>query len=104
MRQRKQRQTPQDIGEGLRRSSTVDIAGDPCSLVGANIRALGQRVKRCPPGCGIDSNNGSEFINHHLYRSCQQQEIQFTRGRPYKKADNVCLRISVMLNTQIARS
>jgi hypothetical protein len=38
--------------------------------------------------CGIDSDNGSEFINHHLYRYCQAQEIQFTRGRPYKKDDN----------------
>jgi hypothetical protein len=37
---------------------------------------------------GIDSDNGSEFINHHLYRYCQAQEIQFTRGRPYKKDDN----------------
>jgi len=37
---------------------------------------------------GIDSDNGSEFINHHLYRYCQQQQIQFTRGRPYKKNDN----------------
>jgi len=38
--------------------------------------------------CGIDSDNGSEFINDHLYRYCQVQEIQFTRGRPYKKDDN----------------
>jgi len=37
---------------------------------------------------GIDSDNGSEFINDHLYRYCQVQEIQFTRGRPYKKDDN----------------
>ena len=37
---------------------------------------------------GIDSDNGSEFINDHLYRYCQTQEIQFTRGRPYKKDDN----------------
>jgi len=37
---------------------------------------------------GIDSDNGSEFINNHLYRYCQTQEIQFTRGRPYKKDDN----------------
>jgi hypothetical protein len=37
---------------------------------------------------GIDSDNGSEFINGHLYRYCQAQEIQFTRGRPYKKDDN----------------
>jgi len=37
---------------------------------------------------GIDSDNGSEFINDHLYRYCQALAIQFTRGRPYKKDDN----------------
>ena len=37
---------------------------------------------------GIDSDNGSEFINEHLWDYCQAQEIQFTRGRPYKKDDN----------------
>src|SRR4029453_1525126 len=37
---------------------------------------------------GIDSDNGSEFINAHLYRYCQALGIQFTRGRPYKKDDN----------------
>ena len=36
---------------------------------------------------GIDSDNGSEFINH-LRRYCQTTQIQFTRGRPYKKDDN----------------
>ena len=37
---------------------------------------------------GIDSDNGSEFINDHLYRYCQGLGIQFTRGRAYKKDDN----------------
>ena len=37
---------------------------------------------------GIDSDNGSEFINYHLKAFCDQREIQFTRGRPYKKDDN----------------
>jgi hypothetical protein len=37
---------------------------------------------------GIDSDNGSEFINAHLLRYCQRHGIQFTRGRPYKKDDN----------------
>jgi hypothetical protein len=36
----------------------------------------------------IDSDNGSEFINHHLYDYCRDREIGFTRGRPYKKDDN----------------
>ena len=37
---------------------------------------------------GMDSDNGSEFINAHLVAYCQQRDIQFTRGRPYKKDDN----------------
>jgi hypothetical protein len=37
---------------------------------------------------GIDSDNGSEFINYHLKTFCDQKDIQFTRGRPYKKDDN----------------
>ncbi len=37
---------------------------------------------------GLDSDNGSEFINNHLWRYCQGNGIQFTRGRPYKKDDN----------------
>src|SRR5215472_480432 len=37
---------------------------------------------------GIDSDNGTEFINQHLWDYCQAQEIQFTRGRPYQKDDN----------------
>ena len=34
---------------------------------------------------GIDSDNGSEFINAHLYRYCRTHQMQFTRGRPYKR-------------------
>lgn len=37
---------------------------------------------------GIDSDNGSEFINYHLKAFCDRNQIQFTRGRPYKKDDN----------------
>jgi hypothetical protein len=37
---------------------------------------------------GIDSDNGSEFINYHLKTFCDQKGIQLTRGRPYKKDDN----------------
>ena len=37
---------------------------------------------------GIDSDNGSEFINRHLARWCWNRDIQFTRSRPYKKDDN----------------
>lgn len=37
---------------------------------------------------GIDSDNGSEFINEQLLRYCQQERITFTRSRPYRKNDN----------------
>ena len=36
---------------------------------------------------GLDSDNGSEFINQTLLRYCQQEQITFTRCRPYKKND-----------------
>ena len=36
---------------------------------------------------GIDSDNGSEFINELLYRYCLNEKITFTRSRPYKKND-----------------
>ena len=37
---------------------------------------------------GIDSDNGSEFINDQLYRYCLREEITFTRGRAGKKNDS----------------
>ena len=37
---------------------------------------------------GIDSDNGSEFINAHLLRFCKQEKITFTRTRLYRKNDN----------------
>jgi transposase InsO family protein len=37
---------------------------------------------------GLDSDNGSEFINWHLGRWCNARDIQWTRSRPYKKDDN----------------
>ena len=39
------------------------------------------------PLLGVDSDNGSEFINDLLYRYCLEEKITFTRSRPYKKND-----------------
>jgi hypothetical protein len=36
---------------------------------------------------GIDTDGGSEFINGHMLRYCQQERLTFTRGRPSKKND-----------------
>ena len=42
------------------------------------------------PLLGFDSDNGGEFINHHLVKHFlgRKVPIQFTRSRPYKKDDN----------------
>jgi hypothetical protein len=51
--------------------------------------ALFDIEKRMPfPYRGIDSDNGSEFINDQLYRYCREKNICFTRSRPYQKNDN----------------
>lgn len=54
------------------------------------VRAALEEIRQALPFPlrGIDSDNGSEFINDHLFRYCQARAIQFTRGRPYKKDDN----------------
>lgn len=54
------------------------------------VRAALDEIRRALPFRlrGIDSDNGSEFINDHLRRYCGRRRIQFTRGRPYKKDDN----------------
>lgn len=36
---------------------------------------------------GIDSDNGSEFINWHFLRLAQRRQITFTRSRAYRKND-----------------
>jgi len=40
------------------------------------------------PLLGLDSDNGSEFINGNLYDYCSERKITFTRSRPYRKNDN----------------
>jgi hypothetical protein len=40
------------------------------------------------PLLGLDSDNGSEFINDELVRYCDQEHLTFTRGRQGRKNDN----------------
>lgn len=37
---------------------------------------------------GINSDNGSEFINWHVGSWCAHHQVQFSHSRPYKKDDN----------------
>jgi hypothetical protein len=36
---------------------------------------------------GLDTDNGSEFLNQELLSYCEREQITFTRGRAYKKND-----------------
>jgi len=55
----------------------------------AVVDALDEMAKAFPfPIKGMDSDNGSEFINWHLFRYAESKKIQLFRGRPYKKDDN----------------
>jgi len=51
--------------------------------------ALKEIRKRTPFNWkGMDSDNGSEFINQTLYKYCQREKLEFTRSRENKKNDN----------------
>ena len=54
--------------------------------VGTAIHHVRQRLPMSVRG--LDSDNGSEFINHDLYAWCQREGITFTRSRPYQKNDS----------------
>jgi hypothetical protein len=76
--------------------STVDVAsgwsecmgvwGKGQERVGGAVHKIRQRLPF--PLLGLDSDNGSEFINQHLYNYCRRERITFTRSRSYKKNDS----------------
>ena len=52
------------------------------------LAALNDIAAKMPfPILGVDSDNGSEFINDHLLGWCQGRQITFTRARPGNKND-----------------
>jgi len=52
------------------------------------IAALEEVAKIMPfPILSVDSDNGSEFINHHLLDWCEKRQITFTRSRPGNSND-----------------
>jgi len=76
--------------------STVDVAtgwSECIGVWGKNQERVGSAVnqvkERLPfPLLGLDSDNGSEFINQHLFEYCRRWHITFTRSRSYKKNDS----------------
>ena len=67
-------------------SECMPVWGKGQSRVGGAIHRIRQRLPF--PLLGLDSDNGSEFINQHLYTYCQRESITFTRSRSYKKNDS----------------
>lgn len=53
------------------------------------VRAALQRAQTLFPFpiCGIDTDNGVEFINEEVASFCQEEQILLTRGRPRQKRD-----------------
>lgn len=76
--------------------STVDVATgwyEPVAVWGKGQEHVGgaihQARQRLPvPMLGLDSDNGSEFINRRLLDYCRANHITFTRARSYKKNDS----------------
>ena len=83
-------------GEGLQSLNLTDILTgwvESSALWGKSqrtVRAALEELRAALPFPlrGLDSDNGSEFINTLLLQYCRGREIAFTRGRPYKKDDN----------------
>jgi hypothetical protein len=66
----------------------TDVTALPCRSQQAVCEAIHLMRQRLPfLLLGVDSDNGSEFINDLLYRYCLNEKITFTRSRPYKKND-----------------
>jgi hypothetical protein len=62
------------------------VWGKSQQRVGGAIHHVWERLP--VPLVGLDSDNGSEFINHGLYDWCQRHAVTFTRRRPWKKNDS----------------
>lgn len=76
--------TVTDVATGWTSARTVSSKGE--RVVAAALDQI--RVGLPFHLAGIHSDNGGEFINHHLLRWCQAREITFTRGRPARSNDN----------------
>lgn len=66
-----------------------------CAVWNRSSRQIVEHIRNIEQGLafeieGFDSDNGSEFLNHRLYRYLRDRlvPIEFTRSRPYRKNDN----------------
>jgi hypothetical protein len=73
-----------DVASGW--SECIGVWGKGQQRVGSAVHQVRQRLP--VPLKGIDSDNGSEFINNHLFAYCRREGVNFTRARSYKKNDS----------------
>jgi hypothetical protein len=73
-----------DVASGW--SECIGVWGKGQQRVGSAVHMVRQRLPF--PLRGLDSDNGGEFINHHLFAYCHREGITFTRSRSYKKNDS----------------
>jgi len=73
-----------DVASGW--TECLPVWGKGQERVGGAVHRVRQRLPF--PLLGLDSDNGSEFINQHLFTYCQREKISFTRSRSYKKNDS----------------
>jgi len=73
-----------DVASGW--SECMGVWGKGQERVGGAVHRVRQRLPFSL--LGLDSDNGSEFINQHLYNYCRREGINFTRSRSYKKNDS----------------
>jgi len=73
-----------DVASGW--SECLPVWGKGQERVGGAVHKIRQRLPFAL--LGLDSDNGSEFINQHLFTYCQREKITFTRSRSYKKNDS----------------
>jgi len=84
------------LGEYINTLSTTEVSSgwwEGEAIMGKSqeytFQALKRIRERVPFECkGLDSDNGSEFINDILYKYCRREKLEFTRSRPGRKNDN----------------
>ena len=84
------------LGEYINTLSTIEVSSgwwEGEAIMGKSQEATFQALKKIRERTsfdwkGLDSDNGSEFINETLYKYCRRERLEFTRSRPNKKNDN----------------
>lgn len=84
------------VGEYLHSLSTMEICSgwwEAEVVMGRGQARIFQAFKlirdRSPfSWLGFDTDNDNAFLNVHLYRYSREEQLEFTRSRPYRKNDN----------------